>query len=194
MSVWLSVEKRRVKRDDDKGLRLNDIHNYYTIYLFSHFIKSRNTGQRGARRGFRRRRADAAQIDDVRPVLASAAQRRALLLLLQYVEHDDGATRRESMWLRELASRLLREVNGVAQALRRSTWVGKVQVEFESAATSRRARDGGVLHSAEQRRFCAGALDGECRWSSSIEDGCSRGSDARGHGAGTCTASDGEKP
>jgi hypothetical protein len=35
------------------------------------------------------------------------------LPLLQYVEHAEGATLRESMWLRELASWLLREVNGV---------------------------------------------------------------------------------
>jgi hypothetical protein len=35
------------------------------------------------------------------------------LLLLQYVKHAEGATQRESMWLRELASRLLREVDGV---------------------------------------------------------------------------------
>jgi hypothetical protein len=32
MLVWLSVEKRRAKRDDDKGLRLNDIHNYFMAY------------------------------------------------------------------------------------------------------------------------------------------------------------------
>jgi hypothetical protein len=27
--VWLSV---KTMRDDDKGLRLNDIHNYFTVY------------------------------------------------------------------------------------------------------------------------------------------------------------------
>jgi hypothetical protein len=71
-------------------------------------------GQRGAQRGFRRRRADAAQIDGVRPVLASATQRRvSLLLLWHYIEHAEGATQRSSMWLRELASWLLREVDGV---------------------------------------------------------------------------------
>jgi hypothetical protein len=33
--------------------------------------------------------------------------------LRHFAEHDKGATRREPMWLRELASRLLREVDGV---------------------------------------------------------------------------------
>lgn len=84
MSVWLPVEKRRVKRDDDKG------------------------------RGFRRRRADATQIDDVRPDLASTTQRRASLLLLlwHYIEHVEGTTQGRSTWLCELASRLLHEVDG----------------------------------------------------------------------------------
>ena len=49
----------------------------------------------------------------MRPVLASATQRRASLLLLRhFIEHAEGATQREPMWLRELASRLLREVDG----------------------------------------------------------------------------------
>jgi hypothetical protein len=33
--------------------------------------------------------------------------------LRHFVEHDKGETRREPMWLRELTSRLLREVDGV---------------------------------------------------------------------------------
>jgi hypothetical protein len=37
----------------------------------------------------------------------------SLLLLWHYIEHAEGATQKESMWLRELASRLLREVDGV---------------------------------------------------------------------------------
>jgi hypothetical protein len=50
----------------------------------------------------------------VRPDLASATLRRASLLLLRwhFVEHAEGATQREPMWLRELVSRLLCEVDG----------------------------------------------------------------------------------
>jgi hypothetical protein len=39
--------------------------------------------------------------------------RRCCCLLRHYVKHAEGATRRESTWLRKLASRLLREVDGV---------------------------------------------------------------------------------
>jgi hypothetical protein len=94
MLVWLSVEKRRAKRDDDKGLRLNDIHNYYTVYLFSHFIKSRNTGQRGAHRGFRRRRADAAQIGSMQATRTGSYD---CCSLRHFVKHAKGATQRGSV-------------------------------------------------------------------------------------------------
>jgi hypothetical protein len=125
MLVWLSVEKRRAKRDNDKGLRLNDMHNYYTVYLFSHFIKSRNTGQRGSsprvstasRRGLRR--LTAKQDTETSGLHGSTTRllsmRRgsgaaAAGLLRHYVEHAEGVTQRRFTWLRELASRLLREV------------------------------------------------------------------------------------
>jgi hypothetical protein len=64
------------------------------VYLFSHFIKSRNTGQRGAHRGFRRRRADAAQIGSMQ---ATRTRSHDCCSLRHFVEHAEGATQRGSM-------------------------------------------------------------------------------------------------
>jgi hypothetical protein len=55
MSVWLSVEKRRAKRDDDKGLRFKRHTQLLHSLLVQLFYKIRNTEQRGLTKEFWRR-------------------------------------------------------------------------------------------------------------------------------------------
>jgi hypothetical protein len=114
----------------------------------------RNAGQRGAHRGFRRRRAGAAQIGSMQVTRTGSHD---CCSLRHFVEHAEGATRREPMWLRELASRLLREVDdvddreGTSRGARRP-WGFASQHPWRGA-TARPGRELGVpsAHAQENR-------------------------------------------